>query len=81
MTTEGPRHGKDRRAPNAGHVAAILALGAVFLFLVGLAIFGAARNHLTPREIAAGCIAIVFGAVAAFWLRRESRQHGGRGQS
>ena len=77
MSTEGPRHGKDRRAPNAGHVAAILIAGVMFLFLVALAVFGAARNRLTPHEIAAGCVALAVLVVAAFWLRRESRQHGG----
>ena len=63
-----PRHGKP---PNAGHVAAILVTGLMFLFLVALAIFGYARSGLTPREIAAGCIALAVALIAALWLRRE----------
>lgn len=81
VTAPAPRHGKDGRAPNAGHVAALAVAVAASLSLVALAVFGAVANGLTPSEIAGGCVAIVFGAVAALWLRRESRQHGGRGES
>ena len=73
------RHAR-RRAPNAGHLAALAVAVAAAASLVALGVVGAVRNHLTPREIAGGCAAILVGAVAALWLRRESRQHGGRGQ-
>ena len=73
------RHAR-RRAPNAGHLAALAVAVAAAASLVALGVVGAVRNGLTLREVIAGCVAIAFGAVAALWLRRESRQHGGRGQ-
>ncbi len=49
--------------------------------LVTLGVVGGVTNRLTPREVIGGCIALLVGATAALWLRRESRQHGGRHRS
>ena len=80
MTGGGPRHAR-RRAPNAGHVAAVLVAAVAGVSVVALGVVGGIRNGLTPAEIVGGCIAIAFGAGATLWLRRESRQHDRRGQS
>ena len=55
-------------------VVAILAAAA----LLALGTVGLIANRLTPRETIGGCVAIFVGAIAALWLRREARQHGGR---
>ena len=60
----------------AAAVTAILAGAA----LIVLGVVGAVSNRLTPPEVIGGCVAILVGAIAALWLRKESRQHGGRHQ-
>ena len=63
--------GRHEKPPNAGRVAAIFFALLAGASLVALGIAGAVSNRLTPREVVAGAVAIVVGAVAAFWLRRE----------
>ena len=71
---------RDNRAPNAAHVAAVLVATAAGLSLAAVGVFIAVSNRLSLREVIGAGIAIFAGAVAALWLRRESRQHGGRGE-
>jgi high-affinity Fe2+/Pb2+ permease len=81
MTADGPRHSRrDSRPSNAGYIAAASVLVVAGAGLITLGIVAGISNGLTDREWIAGFIAFAAAIVAALWLRRESRQHGGRGR-
>lgn len=68
-------------APRGKHWLALITALLAAACVITLGTVGLIANRLTPRETIGGCVAILAGAVAALWLRKESREHGGRGQS
>lgn len=57
----------------------VMGIAGAALAVIGVLVYRA--NRYTPPEAAGTAIALSAAIVAALWLRRESRQHDGRGQS